>query len=91
MTPALGAGGDGGGTTGKGGDKKGKKRDGQSGTVYVLVGEEIKPVAVQLGITDNRNTEIVSGDLQAGERVITGENHNGNGPAKPSSVGMRMF
>jgi len=74
-----------------GGDRKGKKRDGQSGTVYVLAGEEIKPVSVQLGITDNRNTEIVSGDLQAGDRVITGENNNGNGPGKPSSVGMRMF
>jgi len=74
-----------------GGDKKGKKRDGQSGTVYVLAGEEIKPVSVQLGITDNRNTEIVSGDLQPGDRVITGENNNGNGPGKPSSVGMRMF
>ena len=74
-----------------GGDRKGKKRDGQSGTVYVLAGEEIKPVSVQLGITDNRNTEIVGGDLQAGDRVITGENNNGNGPGKPSSVGMRMF
>jgi HlyD family secretion protein len=84
--------GDGGGTAGKGsGDKKGKKRDGQSGTVYVLVGEEIKPVSVQLGITDNRNTEIVGGDLKVGDRVITGENNNGNGSGKPSSVGMRMF
>ncbi|MDP3440350.1 MAG: efflux RND transporter periplasmic adaptor subunit [Azonexus sp.] len=79
------------GVTKGGGDKKGKKRDGQSGTVYVLVGEEIKPVSVQLGITDNRNTEIVSGDLKAGDRVIIGENNNGNGPSKPSSVGMRMF
>ena len=84
--------GDGGGTAGKGGgDKKGKKRDGQSGTVYVLVGEEIKPVSVQLGITDNRNTEIVGGDLKVGDRVITGENNNGNASGKPSSVGMRMF
>ena len=84
--------GDGGSTAGKGSsDKKGKKRDGQSGTVYVLVGEEIKPVSVQLGITDNRNTEIVGGDLKVGNRVITGENNNGNGSGKPSSVGMRMF
>lgn len=84
--------GDGGSTAGKGsGDKKGKKRDGQSGTVYVLLGEEIKPVSVQLGITDNRNTEIVGGDLKVGDRVITGENNNGNASGKPSSVGMRMF
>jgi HlyD family secretion protein len=84
--------GDGGGTAGKGSsDKKGKKRDGQSGTVYVLLGEEIRPVSVQLGITDNRNTEIVGGDLKVGDRVITGENNNGNASGKPSSVGMRMF
>lgn len=86
--PGMGAGSDGGGAKGPG-DKKGKKRDGQSGTVYVLAGGEIKPVSVQLGITDNRNTEIVGGDLKAGDRVVTGENTNGIKP--PSSVGMRMF
>jgi HlyD family secretion protein len=68
---------------------KGKKRDGQSGTVYVLAGGEIKPVSVQLGITDNRNTEIVGGELKEGDRIVTGENTNGD--KKPSSVGMRMF
>lgn len=68
---------------------KGKKRDGQSGTVYVLAGEEIKPVSVQLGITDNRMTEIVGGELKEGDRIVTGENSNGVKP--PSSVGMRMF
>jgi len=74
---------------GQKGPGKGKKRDGQSGTVYVLAGEEIKPVSVQLGITDNRVTEIVGGELKEGERVVTGENSNGVKP--PSSVGMRMF
>ena len=68
---------------------KGKKRDGQSGTVYVVAGGELKPVSVQLGITDNRNTEIVGGELKEGDRVVTGENSNGD--KKPSSVGMRMF
>ena len=86
--PGTGAG-MGGGTAGSAGDKKGKKRDAQSGTVYVLDGGEIRPVSVQLGITDNRNTEVVGGDLNAGDRVVTGENSNGAKP--PSSVGMRMF
>jgi HlyD family secretion protein len=71
------------------GEKKGKKRDSQSGTVYVLAGAEIKPVSVQIGITDNRNTEIVSGELKAGDRVVTGENTGNKKP--PSSVGTRMF
>jgi len=88
--PGMGAGMDGGGMAGKGpGDKKGKKRDGQSGTVHVLDGDEIRAVSVQLGITDNRNTEIVGGDLKEGDRVVTGENSSGS--SKPSSVGMRMF
>ena len=87
--PGMGAG-MGGGMGGMGsGEKKGKKRDGQSGTVYVLDGGEIRPVSVQLGITDNRNTEIVGGELKAGDRVVTGENTSAN--SKPSSVGMRMF
>ena len=86
--PGTGAG-MGGGTPGSAGDKKGKKRDAQSGTVYVLDGGEIRPVSVQLGITDNRNTEVVGGDLNAGDRVVTGENSNGS--KSPSSVGMRMF
>jgi HlyD family secretion protein len=89
MTPGMGAG-TGGGAPDKGpGDKKGKKRDGQSGTVYVLDGGAIRPVSVQLGITDNRNTEIVGGELKEGDRVVTGENSGAN--SKPSSVGMRMF
>ncbi|MDD2741709.1 MAG: efflux RND transporter periplasmic adaptor subunit [Rhodocyclaceae bacterium] len=90
LSPGMGAGADGGGVPAKSGaGKPGKKRDGQSGTVYVLAGDEIKPVSVQIGITDNRNTEVLSGDLKAGDRVVTGENI---GPAKKaSSVGMRMF
>ena len=71
------------------GEKKGKKRDGQSGTVYVLEGDEIKPVSVQLGITDNRNTEVVGGELKEGDRIVLGENGSSGKP--PSSVGMRMF
>jgi HlyD family secretion protein len=86
MGPGMGAGMDGGGA---GGGKPGKKRDGQSGTVHVLDGDRIKPVSVQLGITDNRNTEIVGGELKPGERVVTGENASTD--KKPSSVGMRMF
>ncbi len=74
---------------GPGGPGKGKKRDSQGGTVYVLSVGEIKPVTVQIGITDNRNTEIVGGELKVGDRVVTGENSTGD--KKPSSVGMRMF
>lgn len=86
--PGAGGGSDASAAKGQG-PGKGKKRDGQSGTVYVLSGNEIKPVSIQLGITDNRSTEVIAGDLKEGDRVVTGENTNGVKP--PSSVGMRMF
>lgn len=72
------------------GGGKGRKRDGASGTVHVLDGKTLRPVNVQLGITDSRSTEVTGGDLKPGDRVVTGEiAAAGNG--KPSSVGMRLF
>lgn len=75
---------------GSGGGGKGKKRDTASGTVYVIDGGALKPLTVQLGITDNRNTEMVGGDLKPADRIIVGENSAAT-TGKPSSVGMRMF
>ena len=69
---------------------KGKKRDSASGTVYVIEGDRLKPLTIQLGITDNRNTEVVGGELKAGDKVIVGEN-TASSSGKPSSVGMRLF
>jgi len=89
--PGMGAGMDGGGPRGAGGQGggKGKKRDGQGGTVYVIADGELKAVPVHIGISDGRMTELLSGDLKEGERVVVGE--NGDAGKKPSSVGMRMF
>jgi HlyD family secretion protein len=71
------------------GGAKGRARAGQGATVHVLESGQLKAVPVQLGITDSRNTELVSGELAEGARIVVGEN---GGPAKaPSSVGMRMF
>jgi len=72
------------------GNRKGRKHDGTSGTVYVVDGKTIRPVAVELGITDNRMTEISGGELKAGDVVVVGEKPTGD-PSKPSSVGMRLF
>ena len=58
--------------------------------MHVLDGDEIRPVGVQIGITDNRNTEIVGGDLKVGDRVIVGDNPT-QAASKPSSVGVRLF
>jgi HlyD family secretion protein len=88
---ATGPGMDGGGPRGPGGQGagKGKKRDGQGGTVHIIADGALKPVPVQIGISDGRMTELLSGDLKEGERVVVGENSDGG--KKPSSVGMRMF
>jgi HlyD family secretion protein len=76
---------------GHSGGKPGRKKgDTANGTVYVISNGALKAIGVQLGITDSRNTEVVGGDLKAGDRVITGE-ISGNTSGKPSSVGMRMF
>jgi len=68
------------------------KRDAFSGKVYVLEQGELKPISVSLGITDSRNTEIISGELQAGDQIVVGETQaaeksTGSGSRPP----MRMF
>jgi HlyD family secretion protein len=57
----------------KSSDSAKSKRDGFSGKVYVLRNTALVPISVSLGITDNRNTEIVSGELKVGDQVILGE------------------
>jgi len=53
----------------------------------------LKPINVSLGITDNRNTEIVGGDLKPGDQIVIGEAQAmGNSPNSSSSpMRMRLF
>ena len=74
---------------GNGERSRGKKRDGNSGQVYVVDGTEIKPLPVRIGITDNRNTEIVGGDLKPGDMLVVGDAPTV--AAKPRTVGLRLF
>jgi len=72
---------------------KGRRRDGNhgsSGTVNIVDKGQLKAVRLQLGITDNRNSEVLAGELTVGERVVIGENTLNSG-GKPSSVGLRLF
>lgn len=86
-----------GGQTGNGaasrsgeGEKR-KRREAGSGTLHVLADGRLKALPVQLGITDNRVTEIVGGELKAGDRVVVGENLAGAAPGNASSFRLRMF
>ncbi len=76
----------------KSGSGRGKdKAEGAAmGTVYVLENGQPKAVRVSVGITDNRFTEIVGGELKEGTSVIVEDLQP---PAKkPSaSTGMRLF
>jgi HlyD family secretion protein len=45
---------------------------GALGRVFVLDGDQRRPVPLRLGITDGRMTEVVAGNLVAGNTVITG-------------------
>lgn len=69
--------------------KEGKgKPEGQSGTVYVLSNGQPKPVRISVGITDNRMSEMVGGELKEGDVVIVEDREP---PAKPGAPGMRLF
>ena len=77
----------------KGGNRlPGQPRDGFSGKVYMLEKNELMPISVSLGITDNLNTEIVGGELKAGDQVIVGEAQTASKPASSGSrTPMRLF
>lgn len=68
------------------------KRDGFSGRLYVLRNSQLLAVPVKLGITDNRNTEILSGDIKAGDQIVTGDTQGGNTTQTGTQpMRMRMF
>lgn len=72
--------------------KPARRQDGPARKVYVL--RQGKPVAVPvtLGITDNRYTAVVSGELKAGEQVIVGDNSpNEDARSGGRSMRMRLF
>lgn len=73
----------------KGDGSKGKGDATPMGTVYVLENGQPKLVRIPIGITDNRLTEVLGGDLKEGAAVIVEDRQP---PAKSSSgPGMRLF
>lgn len=60
-------------------------------TVYVLEKDQLKPVSIATGITDNKFTEVLSGDIRAGQQVVTEETVTSENPGQSSGVRMRMF
>jgi HlyD family secretion protein len=61
------------------------------GTVYVLgPNAEPRAVRVMVGITDGTNTELVNGEIKAGDQVIVGGDARGGQPTAPRSPGRRF-
>ena len=75
---------------GSGGEKRGKDK-GDSipmGTVYMLENGKPKAIRISVGITDNRMTEVLGGDIKEGDAVITEDLQP---PANSGGRGMRFF
>lgn len=61
-----------------------RRRDSAAtGTVWTLdAAGKLKPVLIRTGITDGRNTEVVEGELKAGDKLVVAENgKTKNGPS----------
>jgi HlyD family secretion protein len=70
-------------------DGRGKGDTTPTGTVYVLENGQPKAVRISVGITDNKLTEVVAGELKDGDAVIIEDRQP---PAKANSgSGMRLF
>ena len=72
------------------GKNKGSTDAARAGTVYVLEKGQLKPIQITLGITDNRFTEVLGGELKEDNAVIVEDSQP---PAKDSGAprGMRLF
>lgn len=70
---------------------KQSKRNAAHAMVYVPQGQQLKPVAIDTGISDSRNTEAIAGDLKPGDKVVVEDLR----AAAPQSTGgtlrMRVF
>lgn len=53
-------------------DKASMRRERNRRYVWVLDGELLKGVPVITGLSDNKNTELVSGELKVGDKLVTG-------------------
>lgn len=73
---------------------KDEKREAGGATVYIQEAGQAKPVRIKTGITDNRVTEMLSGEIHEGDAVIVEErgatDTAGSGPGS-SSFRVRMF
>jgi HlyD family secretion protein len=71
----------GGASSGERGTTGERVKAGATGQVWVLRDGKTVEVPVTLGLDDDTNTEIIGGDVKAGEEVVTGEQSRGGSAA----------
>jgi hypothetical protein len=54
------------------------------GRAWLWMNHELKPVSLRLGISDGTNTELLSGELQPNQEVVTGVTGVGTTRAQPT-------
>jgi len=81
--PRSGAAGPGGG--GRGGGGQGNPPAAGSRNIWILRDGRPVPVQVTVGVSDGTLTEVLSGPLQPGDKVLTGVETGGGGTARPAS------
>lgn len=74
---------------GKGERGKDKGEAAQTGTVYVLENGQPKAVRITLGITDNRMTEVLGGEIKEGDKVVVSDRQPSGGAGQQR--GPRFF
>lgn len=68
------------------------KPEGTRGQVHVLDAQgQPKPVSIRTGITDNRYTEVLSGDLKVGDQVVVEDTRPAPAPSQSQHGGPRLF
>ena len=64
---------------------------GTVGTVYVLKDSRLQAVQIRIGISDSRFTEVVSGDLKAGDLLVVSEEPTGADKQEGGSLRIRLL
>jgi HlyD family secretion protein len=72
-------------------EKTKEKETGKVGTVYVLKENRLNAVRVIIGISDNRFTEVISGDLKAGDPVVVSAEGGEGEIQQPSTFRVRLM
>ncbi|WP_151446469.1 efflux RND transporter periplasmic adaptor subunit [Lacisediminimonas profundi] len=80
------------GTSGAAGAGARRPAETSSGKVYLLDGSSLKPLAVKVGISDGRYSELLGGELRPGDKLAVADRQpNNEQPQGGGTLRFRMF